>query len=113
MYKLKNKITGAIVFGLKFYNESVHRQSLPENASTLDVWSSIREPKVLVPIWRDFLSNVPHELEDRNWQCIIKLYEAIVVKEGNWVLSNQEGFYFPITEELLKARYDFIEPEKL
>lgn len=115
MYKLKNKATGVTVSTLKFYSESVHRKTLAENASTLDLWISIRDPKVLVPIWKEFLNEVPHELEDRNWQCVIKLYEGIVVREGDWVIKNQEGFCFPITTELLQLLYDFVgaKPEVL
>jgi len=108
MYKLRNKQTGVEVFALGFTKESTFKSTIQDYADKIEIWNSLRTPKKLTAIWNEFLSNVEHELEDRNWKVVIKIYEGVIVNEGDWVIRNQEGFYFPIHYKLLTKLYDFV-----
>lgn len=101
MYKLQNKTTGAEVFALRFTEDCVLDRS---------GWSHN-----LVPIWEDFLSDTRYSVEDANWNLHLKLYESVNVIHGDWVIRNNEGFYFPISEKLLTTLYTFVgtKPEGL
>lgn len=101
MYKLQNKLTRATVFGLRYHIDNVKDRSS---------WN----PK-LDPIWEEFLLDTPYSIQDDNLDCYLKLYGSLKVRHGDWVLLNDQGFYFPITQSILTTLYEFAgaKPEEL
>lgn len=101
MYKLQNKTTGAEVTAMRFSEKDVLKR--------FD-WEPIMDSS-----WDEFLLETKYSVIDDNWKLYLKLYESLIVKEGDWVIRNNEGFYFPISQKLLITLYTFVgsKPEGL
>jgi len=111
MIAVRNKYSKTDGLALQFTKESVSKPEIPDDANKLDIWNSLREPYTMTLPWKNFLAHITkYEIEDRNWNIVLKLYEGVVVNEGDWIVMNHEGFYFPITEVLLHAMYDINPP---
>jgi len=86
MYKFTNKETGAQVSAMKFTPCCLDRR-FTESL-----------------IFDNFAKSLSYSA-DENY---IRLYGAMYVSEGDWIVKNSEGFYFPITEEELFSKYNLL-----
>lgn len=86
MYKFTNKETGAQVSAMKFTSCCLDRR-FTESL-----------------IFDNFAKSLSYSADENH----IRLYGAMYVAEGDWIVKNSEGFYFPITEEELFLKYNLL-----
>lgn len=94
MYVIKNKYSKLDALTLQWSRDAiVNRETLELNQS-----------------WKNFLTFISkYEIDDRNWNIVLKLYEGVVVNEGDWVVMNNEGSFFPLNLGMLKSMYELVD----
>jgi len=90
MYKFTNKETGAQVSAMKFTKECLDQKC------------------IINLIFDDFAKSLFYTASEYG----IKLYNGLEVGDGCWIVKNHEGFYFPIAEQELIDKYNFLDAFK-